>query len=258
VATYAIGDVQGCFATLMRLVERLPFDPERDRLWLAGDLVNRGPRSLDVLRWARAQGEHLTAVLGNHDLHLLARAEGLVPAKDGDTLDAVLAASDCDELLDWLRCRPLCHVEGDRVLVHAGLHPDWTLPAARAAAEQLELVFQGAKGERRELLAAIASGGGDPRAHAARVFTRIRLCTPAGELCPGSGPPDEAPAGCVPWFRAPGRRSAGATIVFAHWSALGLLREPTLLGLDTGCVWGRELSCVRLEDRRVFQEPYAD
>jgi bis(5'-nucleosyl)-tetraphosphatase (symmetrical) len=225
---------------------------------LAGDLVNRGPRSLEVLRWARAQGERLTAVLGNHDLHLLARAEGLAPAKDGDTLDAVLEAPDREELLDWLRRRPLCHVEADRVLVHAGLHPDWTVSGARAVAGTVESGLRGAETDRRGLLGAIAGGRADPRATAARVFTRIRLCTPAGELCPGSGPPDEAPAGCIPWFRAPGRRSADATIVFAHWSALGLLRETHLLGLDTGCVWGRELSAVRLEDRRVFQEPYAD
>jgi len=257
-ATYAIGDVQGCFATLMRLIERLPLDPDRDRLWLAGDLVNRGPRSLEILRWARDQGERLTAVLGNHDLHLLARAEGLAAAKEGDTLDSVLAAPDRDELLDWLRRRPLCHVEGDRVLVHAGLHPEWTVSGARAVAAEIESVLRGAHQDRRDLLAAIAAGRSDPCATAARVLTRIRLCTSAGELRPGSGPPEEAPAGCVPWFRVPGRRSAEATIVFAHWSALGLLREPTLLGLDTGCVWGRELSAVRLEDRKVFQERYAD
>lgn len=257
-ATYAIGDVQGCFATLMRLIERLPLDPDRDRLWLAGDLVNRGPRSLEVLRWARAQGERLIAVLGNHDLHLLARAEGLVPAKDGDTLDAVLAAPDRDQLLGWLCRRPLCHVEDDRVLVHAGLRPDWSVADARTAAAGVESVLRGEREHRRGLLAAIAAGDADPRANAARVLTRIRLCTTEGELRPGSGPPSEAPTGCVPWFRVPGRCSTDATIIFAHWSALGLLCEPTLLGLDTGCVWGGALSAVRLEDRQVYQEPHAD
>jgi len=257
-ATYAIGDVQGCFATLMRLLDQIPFAANRDRLWLAGDLVNRGPRSLDVLRWARDHDDRLTAVLGNHDLHLLARAEGVAAAKAGDTLDAVLAAADREQLLDWLRHRPLCHLEGDRVLVHAGLHPDWTVHAARAAAAEVEAALQGPNDQRREMLAAVTAGDEDGPAAAARLLTRIRLCTPAGELCAGSGPPDEAPAGCVPWFRAPERRSAAATIVFAHWSALGLLREPGLFGLDTGCVWGRELSAVRLEDGQLYQQRFAD
>src|SRR5689334_15645158 len=143
VATYAIGDIQGCMSSLERLLSLVAFSPAQDRLWLVGDLVNRGPRSLDVLRWAREQGSAVTCVLGNHDLHLLARAAGAAGEKKRDTLDEVLRARDCSELIDWLRERPLVHVEADRVLVHAGLHPQWTVPEALALARELEHELRG-------------------------------------------------------------------------------------------------------------------
>jgi len=266
-ATWAIGDVQGCHTTLRRLLARIAFDPRADRLWLVGDLVNRGPGSLAVLRWARALGERLTVVLGNHDLHLLARGLGAVPAKPTDTLDELLAAPDRDELLAWLRERPLVHREGSLVLVHAGLLPEWTVEDAEAQARDVERTLRGP--EALELLAR-------PRRHAPRrwlaglddlprrqlallTLTRIRTLTLHGEPeLDFSGPPDGAPAGRVPWFWMPGRRSAEATIVFGHWAALGLLLESRLLALDSACVWGGSLTALRLDDRTVVQEPVAD
>jgi len=261
VATYAIGDVQGCFEPLQRLLQRIAFDPDRDRLWLAGDLVNRGPGSLEVLRWARGLGPRLTAVLGNHDLHLLSAALGARPPKPRDTLEPVLSAPDRDELLAWVRGLPLLHREGDRVMVHAGLLPAWSVAEAEELAREAEAAIRGPG------LADLLAGLGDaPSAWspdlppAARVrltivaLTRLRTCTADGVIEPEfSGPPDGAPPGRLPWFEVPGRRSADATVVFGHWAALGLHRAPGVVGLDSGCVWGGALTAVRLEDEAVFQ-----
>jgi bis(5'-nucleosyl)-tetraphosphatase (symmetrical) len=266
VATFAIGDVQGCFRTLERLLSRLPFERGRDRLWLAGDLVNRGPRSLAVLRWARGLGDSLVTVLGNHDLHLVGRALGVRRKKPGDTLDEVLDAPDRDELVAWLRARPLLHREGERLLVHAGLQPAWTPDAAAELARDLEAVLQGpgaaallAELSRRDLPGwRPRLSARDRRAVALQTFSLMRTCRSDGRLCRDySGPPGGAPAGCAPWFEAP-RRSRDVTVVCGHWAALGFRREPGLLALDSGCVWGGALTAVRLEDGTVFQEPLAD
>jgi bis(5'-nucleosyl)-tetraphosphatase (symmetrical) len=241
VALYAVGDVQGCFRTLERLLRRIRFDPGGDRLWLAGDLVNRGPRSLEVLRLARGLGESLVCVLGNHDVHLLGLALGVRPRKRADTLDAVLGAPDRDELVDWLRRRPLLHREDGRLLVHAGLQPAWTAAEAEDVARSLERRLRG-----RDALAL-------------QTFTLLRTCARDGRPCRDfSGPPDEAPKGCHPWFTVPGRRAADTLVVCGHWAALGLRREGNVLALDTGCVWGGPLSAVRLDDGTLFQEPLAD
>ena len=273
-ATYAIGDVQGCYRTLRRLVRKLPFDPKRDRLWLAGDLVNRGPRSLDVLRWARDEqarlGGRFRVVLGNHDLHLIARFLGVREPKRSDTLDAVLEAPDGPALVRWLRRRPLLHREKphgeERVLVHAGLLPSWTPRQAEALARAVERRLRGPQGG--SILARLGDGAAafTPRLSPERrlraalfAFTLLRTCTAAGRPRRDySGPPDEAPRGCLPWFDVRGRRSRKATVVCGHWAALGLCIAPGLVALDSGCVWGRRLSAVRLEDRAVFQEPAAD
>jgi bis(5'-nucleosyl)-tetraphosphatase (symmetrical) len=245
-ATYAIGDIQGCYATLQGLLARIGFDAARDRLWLVGDLVNRGPRSLDVLRWARALDGRIVAVLGNHDLHLLGRAAGVRPRRDFDTFDDILQAPDRDPLLEWLAARPLLYREGDRVLVHAGLLPAWTVDDAEARARAAE--------------AALRTGGpaalaGSPDMAA---LTRVRLVDGAGEPVPDySGPLDGAPPGTMPWFAHPARRSRGSRIVFGHWAALGLVLDDDAVGLDTGCVWGRCLTAMRLEDGAVFSEPTA-
>lgn len=273
-ATYAIGDVQGCYRTLRRLLGRLPFDRRRDRLWMAGDLVNRGPRSLDVLRWAREErarlGSRFQVVLGNHDLHLVGRFLGSRPRKRADTLEAVLGAHDGPALVRWLRRRGLLHRErrgsGEVVLVHAGLHPAWTTRQAEGLARRVEERLAGP--DATTLLARPADGalawtrrlGRDGRLRAALyAFTLMRTCSKDGRPCRGfTGPPAEAPRGCLPWFAVPGRRSARATVVCGHWAALGLSLGPGLVALDSGCVWGGRLSAVRLEDRAVFQEPFSD
>jgi bis(5'-nucleosyl)-tetraphosphatase (symmetrical) len=267
-ATYAIGDVHGCFDTLTRLLSRIGYSPRQDRLWLVGDLVNRGPRSLAVLRWAAALGDdRLVAVLGNHDLHLLARAAGLAKERRRDTLEAVLGARDRDDLLAWLRARPLLHHEGEHVLVHAGLLPDWTVEDAASLAQELEEELQGEKGDRllgslREDLPGpwqVALSGTARRRLALAAFTRLRTLTPGKGMCSDfSGPPHLAPPGCVAWFDVPGRKSRGTTLLFGHWAALGLLQQDGVIALDTGCVWGRTLSAIRLEDGKLFRVPAAE
>jgi bis(5'-nucleosyl)-tetraphosphatase (symmetrical) len=258
--------VQGCFKTLERLLRRIRFDAGRDRLWMVGDLVNRGPRSLEVLRWARRHEERLVCVLGNHDLHLIGRALGVRSEKPRDTLDDVLAARDRDALVDWLRARPLLHRDGRLLMVHAGLHPKWTPGAARALAREAELALRGSDVE--DVLAGLRKRpprwrAGLPRKARLRLalhaFATLRTCSKSGRPTNGfSGRPEDAPRGSRPWFEVPGRRSARVTVVCGHWAALGLRLQRGLIAIDTGCVWGRSLTAVRLEDRAVFQEPMAD
>jgi bis(5'-nucleosyl)-tetraphosphatase (symmetrical) len=266
-ATYAIGDVHGCYETLRALLDRSGFSPRRDRLWMVGDLVNRGPRSLEVLRWAAGMGDRLVVVLGNHDLYLLARAAGVAERKRRDTLDAVLAAADGAELAAWLRCRPLLHREGERVLVHAGLFPEWSAERAEQLARETEQRLRGKGGERllrwsvtkradrwREGLGA----GARARLVLAGV-ARLRALTSEGRMCADfSGPPAELAAGCLPWFEVPGRRSTDALVIFGHWAALGLRLGPGIAALDSGCVWGQYLTALRLDDGALFQERNRD
>jgi bis(5'-nucleosyl)-tetraphosphatase (symmetrical) len=262
-STYAIGDIQGCFEPFMALLERIAFDPARDRLWLAGDLVNRGPASLETLRYVRGLGERAVTVLGNHDLYLLMVAAGAARKRGrDDTLEAILAAPERDELLAWLRCQPLMHVEEGHALVHAGLLPGWTVARARALAAEVEAALQGPAATDfihhmwgsqpaawRDDLA-----GWDRLRVVINAMTRMRFCSPDGEMeFHTKGEVAAPPPGYLPWFEVPGRASADHTIVCGHWSALGLRVEPGLLALDSGCLWGRELTALRLEDRAVFQ-----
>lgn len=265
-ATWVIGDVQGCFVTLQRLLERLGWRPGGDRLWLAGDLVNRGRGSLETLRWAVDNDRSVTAVLGNHDIHLLARAADLVRPKARDTLDAILAAPDRDRLVGWLRERPLLHRQGETLMVHAGLLPEWTRDRACSLAREVEALLREPHGAfLLELFKARATGAWDEslggigrQAAIIGAMTRLRTLSPGGAPCAGfSGPPGDAPPGCVPWFSHPARRSQGGMIVFGHWAALGLHRGPDVTGLDTGCVWGGSLTAWRLEDGAVEQVPAA-
>jgi bis(5'-nucleosyl)-tetraphosphatase (symmetrical) len=263
-ATYVIGDVQGCFTTLERLLRRIDFDAGRDRLWLVGDLVNRGPSSLEVLRWARSIGDRVTAVLGNHDLHLIACAEGVREPKRRDTFDDVLRAPDREALLEWLIGRPFLHREGDFVLVHAGLLPGWSLEEAEALAWEAQEALRSRR--RYQLLEAFEDDEASLRWDSelpdgvrlrlvVDAFTKIRTLRLAGELCIDfAGPPGQAPEGCRPWFELCSF-PPGATVLFGHWAALGLHLGKNAIGLDTGCAWGRSLTALRLEDRRVFQEP---
>jgi bis(5'-nucleosyl)-tetraphosphatase (symmetrical) len=265
-ATYAIGDVQGCFKSLRRLLDHISFDPHADQLWLVGDLVNRGPDSLETLRFIKSLGAAACPVLGNHDLFLLAAAEDIVALRSKDTIQDILASDDRLELLSWLRRQPLHRREGDFFMVHAGLLPQWSIDNAVKLAQEVEAVLGGA--EYRTLLRELFEGtppqwdstlkGMDRLVSIARVFTRLRTTTPEGEMSSYSGPPEEAPTGFLPWFRVPNRRSSDATIITGHWAALGLHLEDNLLAIDSGCVWGRQLTAVRLEDRTVFQVEYAD
>ncbi len=262
-STYAIGDIQGCHQSFLSLLECCSFDPAVDRLWLVGDLVNRGPHSLATLRFVRSLGDAAITVLGNHDLYLLMIAEGVEKRRGkDDTLDEILAAPDRDELLDWLRRRPLCHVADGYCLVHAGLLPQWTAARARELAAEVEDLLQGKR--YHETLAHMWGSepsrwsdslrGWDRMRVIVNAMTRMRFCSPKGDMeFKTKGEAADAPAGYLPWFEVPGRRSADTVLVTGHWSALGLRVEPNLLALDSGCLWGRHLSAVRLEDRQVFQ-----
>jgi bis(5'-nucleosyl)-tetraphosphatase (symmetrical) len=251
-ATYAIGDVQGCDVTLGRLLLRIGFDGARDRLWFVGDLVNRGPRSLAVLRRVHGLGDRAVVTLGNHDLHLLARMAGLAQEKKRDTLDDILAAPDRYELGAWLRERPLLYRDGNFVMVHAGLRPEWTIDEAERRAIAVEEALCGPR------FADLLTGRGGALGEDLKVFARMRMLAADGSLADFDAPPAAAPRGLTPWFAWPERKNLDATIVFGHWSALGFYMRDGVIGLDTGCVWGRTLTAVRLDDRAVFSEPNAD
>ena len=261
-STYVIGDIQGCFEALQQLLQQIEFDPARDRLWLVGDLVNRGLHSAEVLRWARDQGDALITVLGNHDLHLLAVAEGFVPAHHNDTLEDVLTAPDRHELLEWLRRQKLIHFEHGWLLVHAGLLPQWTVAQAVTLGREVEAQLHG--GDYRHFLAHMYGNepdhwqddlSGMSRLRViTNAMTRLRFCTPEGVMeFTHKGPPSKRPEGFMPWYEVPTRRSLGARIVFGHWSAHGLDLANDYCALDTGCLWGGHLSAMRLEDRTLFQ-----
>jgi bis(5'-nucleosyl)-tetraphosphatase (symmetrical) len=261
-ATYAVGDIQGCYVELRQLLEQIRFDPAQDRLWLVGDLVNRGPGSLEVLRLVKSLGDSAVTVLGNHDLHLLAVAEGTAELHHTDTLDEVLAAPDRDELLAWLRRQRLLHAEGDYVLVHAGLLPQWSVKQAAGLAREVETALRG--DDYATFLARMY--GNNPHGWSddltgykrlrviTNAFTRLRICSPQGEMeFRFKGEVENIPAGYLPWFDVSGRKSRDATVIFGHWSALGLKVKPRVIALDTGCLWGGPMSAIRLEDRRLFQ-----
>jgi bis(5'-nucleosyl)-tetraphosphatase (symmetrical) len=260
-ATYAIGDIQGCYDSLMELLGSIGFDAARDRLWLVGDLVNRGGQSLAVLRYIASLGPRAVTVLGNHDIHLLMVASGMTRKRNSDTFDDVLAAPDRDELLGWLRRQPLLHAEGGQVMVHAGILPQWSPAQALALARETEARLAGpgyldffAELYGNDPVAWDPSLTGHARARfVVNVFTRMRLVDSAGNLdFSHKGSLDRAPAGLVPWFDSPLRVGSKETILFGHWSALGLVERPGVLGIDTGCVWGRQLTAFRLEDGRRF------
>ncbi len=262
-ATYVFGDVQGCYAELCELLNRIG-PSGTDRLWFVGDLVNRGPDSLAVLRLVEGLGGQAVAVLGNHDLHLLCLAEGLSRYKRDDTCRDVLEAPDRDRLLDWLRHRPLLHHDEALgvTLVHAGLAPQWDIATARACAAEVEAVLRGA--EHRAFMAVMYGDepalwddglqGADRWRCILNALTRLRYCDLEGRMCLRfKGRPGEQAAGIVPWFEVPGRASRGAHIVFGHWSALGRHHAPGIDALDTGCLWGGALTALRLEDGQTFE-----
>jgi len=261
VAVYAIGDVQGCFDELRRLLDHIGFDPARDRLWFAGDIVNRGPDSLATLRFVRDLGEGAVTVLGNHDLHLLAVAYHPEKAHRKDTLTEVLQAPDRDELIDWLRHRPLLHHDPDLdyTLIHAGLPPQWDLLVAQECALEVEETLQGPKvrtflnvmyGDKPDRWS-VDLHGWDRLRFITNCFTRLRYCDADGHLALRyKGPPGTQPPGYRPWFEHPHRRSRMLRILFGHWSTLGERHDPGIHPLDTGCLWGGRLTALRIDGRR--------
>ena len=261
-STFAIGDVQGCFEELEHLLDEIGFSGSRDRVWFVGDLVNRGPSSLEVLRFVKGLDDRAVVVLGNHDLHLLTLTAGHAKRRDDDTFDDVLAAPDRDELLDWLRFRPLLHVEDEYVMVHAGLLPSWSVTQARDLAAEVEAEL---RSRRHRLFLAELYGsrpdawdedlrGMDRLRVIVNAMTRMRFCSAGGVMeLRVKGEVEQAPPGFMPWFEVPGRKTRGVPVICGHWSALGLKLKRDLLALDTACVWGGALTAVRLEDRRLFQ-----
>ncbi len=257
-AVYAIGDIQGCYDELQALLTGLDFNPAQDRLWFVGDLVNRGPKSLETLRYVRELGDAAITVLGNHDLHLIAAAHGHAPNHGDHTLDAILAAPDRDELINWLCHRPLLHHDATLgfTLLHAGLPPQWDLALAQACASEVEAVLQGPQlaeflahmyGNRPDQWSAGLSGLERLR-FTVNCLTRLRYCDVDGRLDLNSkGPPGSQPAGQLPWFRVPGRASRDLNIVFGHWSTLGGCDEPGVYPIDTGCLWGGTLTALRID-----------
>lgn len=265
-ATYAVGDLQGCLKPLQCLLERVAFNPAQDKLWLVGDLVNRGPESLATLRFLYSIRDALTCVLGNHDLHLLAAAQGVRPPHKNDTIAQVLDAPEAPQWIEWLRCQRLAHLEAGWLCVHAGVVPQWTCDQTLALAAELQGLLRGPglgdflrqmygnqPAQWSESLVGI-----ERARFVVNALTRMRFCTAQGLMdFKTKDGTDAAPQGYFPWFRVPGRATAEQPMAFGHWSTLGLINEPMLLATDTGCVWGGALTAVRVDGgrREVIQVP---
>jgi bis(5'-nucleosyl)-tetraphosphatase (symmetrical) len=263
VTRHAVGDIQGCYEELRALLARLSFSSDRDRLWFVGDLVNRGPRSLEVLRFVRSLGDNAVTVLGNHDLHLLAVACGCRSERRSDTLHEVLQAPDREALLEWLASRPLAHFEGGDLMVHAGVVPEWTVETVIQLAREIEWAL---RNEPRKLFDNMYGDepdrwsedleGAERLRFAINVLTRMRVCTSDGRInLKIKGKPPGASSPWRPWFDLEHRRTRGARIVFGHWSALGLMVRADVAGLDSGCVWGGALTALDLDSGAATSVP---
>jgi bis(5'-nucleosyl)-tetraphosphatase (symmetrical) len=260
-ATYAIGDVQGCYEELRRLLDQIDFDDQRDTLWFAGDLVNRGPHSLETLRFVRELGNSAFTVLGNHDLHLLAAVNGNKRSQKEKALQGVLKAKDRDELAAWLQTRPLLHQDKklDFAMVHAGLPPQWTLKQAIGYAQEVEQILRGKEaksyframyGNEPDFWQDDLQGMGRYR-FITNCLTRLRYCEYDGRLALSvRGEPGRHPPGLLPWFRVPGRRTSNDRLICGHWSTLGYVEENNVWAIDTGCLWGGHLTALRLDGGR--------
>ena len=257
-AVYVVGDIQGCFESLQRLLKKIEFDPSRDKLWFAGDIVNRGPKSLEVLRFIKGLGDSATTVLGNHDLHLLAVSQKKGKLKNKDTLQEVLDAPDKIDILEWLRHRPLFHYENNFGLLHAGLPPQWDLEMTKALASDAEKVLQG--GKFNEFLKQMYGNmpdkwsdslqGWDRMRFIVNCFTRLRYCDAKGRLAlEEKGPPGSQSSAFIPWFQIPTRKTKSIVLIFGHWSTLGFLDDYNCFGIDTGCLWGGKLTALRISGK---------
>jgi len=260
---WAIGDLQGCCHALDQLLAHPDIAAEPNaQLWFAGDLINRGPCSLATLRRVMALGDRAITVLGNHDLHLLALAAGVVRARKGDTLAEILDAPDAKQLINWLRKRPLAHHRNNHLLVHAGVLPSWTKSQVLDYASEVQAVLRGSNWKKfmhrmygNEPAAWRDDLTGPDRLRViVNALTRMRFCSVDGVMeFEGKESASHAPFGFMPWFAVPERKTADTTIIFGHWSTLGLIQRPDLLSLDTGCIWGGQLTAVRLHDRKTVQ-----
>jgi len=262
VSNYIVGDIQGCFDELQLLLDRIKFNPHHDTLWFAGDLVARGPKSLETLRFAHQLGGAARVVLGNHDLHLLAVSLGTHPAKRRDQTQPILDAPDAPQLLNWLRQQPLLAEHEEFVLCHAGISPQWDLATARQAAQEVEQVLRSTQWA--NLITQMYSDEPDAwhsdlqgiarLRYIINAFTRMRFCFPDGRLdmkC--KLPPKEVTDGSLlPWFQLPQRISLEKAVIFGHWAALEGYSSDEVIGLDTGCVWGGTLTMLRWEDKHYF------
>ncbi|MBC8727880.1 symmetrical bis(5'-nucleosyl)-tetraphosphatase [Paraburkholderia sp. UCT2] len=250
----AFGDLQGCRAPFRQLLAKAA-PPDGTPLWFAGDLINRGPDSLDTLRDVIAFGERAVPVLGNHDLHLLSVSAGIRKSKKGDTIEEILAAPDAADLLEWIRHRPLAHFDNGMLMVHAGVLPQWDATLTLELADELQRALRAPNW--KETLAGLY--GNEPNRWkpglkgierlrvTCSALTRMRFCSADGVMdFSSSGTLASTPSGCMPWFDVPSRQTADVTVVFGHWAALGLMLRDNLIGLDSGCVWGQKLSAVRL------------
>jgi bis(5'-nucleosyl)-tetraphosphatase (symmetrical) len=259
-AIYAIGDVQGCYDDLLRLLNRIEFNPAQDQLWFVGDLVNRGPKSLETLRFVKSLGKSAICVLGNHDLHLLAVASQKVLPNKKDALTPILMAPDKQELIDWLRYRPLFHYNEHFCLIHAGLPPQWNFHLTQRMAARVEKIlqsdyylslFNGMYGDKPDIWSPKLRGMALLR-FITNCFTRLRYCDTHGKLnFQYKGKPGSQPEHLLPWFAVKGRKSANMKIVFGHWSTLGYYAQNDCYGIDTGALWGGQLTALRLEPNQV-------
>lgn len=273
-SVYAIGDIQGCYDSLQKLLSKIKFNPDKDTLWFTGDLVNRGNKSLKTLRFIKSLGDSAITVLGNHDLHLLAIANGIIPLGRNITLRKIILAKDCDELMDWLRTQPLIHVNKKLGygVVHAGITPGWSVKQALKYAAEVENVLRG--DDYVELLKYMygdtprrwkKSLSGEKRLrYIVNSFTRMRYCTEDGDLnfsVKGKpkyqaigltkGQTESQKLGLIPWFDAPNQKIFDLRIIFGHWSALEYFETDTVISLDTGCVWGKRLTAIKLKKHKT-------
>ncbi|MCR9982085.1 bis(5'-nucleosyl)-tetraphosphatase (symmetrical) ApaH [Vibrio diabolicus] len=263
-ATYIVGDIQGCFDELQRLLEQVSFSAKKDQLWLAGDLVARGPKSLETLRFVKSLGTSATVVLGNHDLHLLAVAHGIKKVKDKDRTAPIFTTPDKEELLAWLAQQPLMAEHDEFVMCHAGISPQWNLKTARKCAREVERIIQSE--ELPWLLKNMYSNqpdswhdslqGLDRYRYIINAFTRMRFCFPDGRLDMDCKLPPQQVSGneLIPWFDVPQRVHLNKTVLFGHWAALQGHVDEEIIGLDTGCVWGGSLTMIRWDDKKIFTQ----
>ncbi|ELA6608750.1 bis(5'-nucleosyl)-tetraphosphatase (symmetrical) ApaH [Vibrio alginolyticus] len=263
-ATYIVGDIQGCFDELQRLLEKVSFSAKKDQLWLAGDLVARGPKSLETLRFVKSLGASAIVVLGNHDLHLLAVAHGIKKVKDKDRTAPIFTAPDKEELLTWLAQQPLMAEHDEFVMCHAGISPQWNLKTARKCAREVERIIQSE--ELPWLLKNMYSNqpdswddslhGLDRYRYIINAFTRMRFCFPDGRLDMDCKLPPQQVSGneLIPWFDVPKRIHLNKAVLFGHWAALQGYMNNEVIGLDTGCVWGGRLTMIRWEDKKIFTQ----